>query len=369
MSNPFRFSVSLKKLFSILVLAAFCTTFAPVAAFAQGDFDFSDDSGDDFNFSDDDNSNEFDFGDDTPAPRPAEPSFVMPDGSKPINFVFFEPVDGTPQKTLDALSEALVKHLGKDDFAEYDSVVAVPILEKLKTMDDSSRFDCTSGENYATCLSDIVCELGVNDGNIVVGRIYTETDTQPKISLELIQIATNTSVEFTEFETQQRLKKQEKDLEPAVYSLFHKSLGDIKDVLGSGVVEEKAELPLGQMIGGIVVGVAALGAIGTGIYFGLSANDYQDQVAAAIAANKEATGPSDSLLTQVATHDLQTKGEDQAMLANILYASGAVLAVVSVILFLVRSESSDELFAGSQDLFFSPTFLEEGAGVSAGFTF
>ena len=93
MSNPFRKTSALKRLLSILVLVAFSFTFSPVAM-AQGDFDFSDDAGGDFDFSDD-----------TPSkPLDLEKKFVMPNNGKPVNLVFFEPVDGTPQKTLDRLT-------------------------------------------------------------------------------------------------------------------------------------------------------------------------------------------------------------------------------------------------------------------------
>ena len=83
MSNPFRKTSALKRLLSILVLVAFSFTFSPVAM-AQGDFDFSDDAGGDFDFSDD-----------TPSkPLDLEKKFVMPNNGKPVNLVFFEPVDG-----------------------------------------------------------------------------------------------------------------------------------------------------------------------------------------------------------------------------------------------------------------------------------
>ena len=61
------------------------------------------------------------------------------------------------------------------------------------------------------------------------------------------------------------------------------------------------------------------------------------------------------------------KASDYAMIANIMYASGAVLAVVSVILFLVRSDKDEDIFAN--DLYVSPAIGDNGGGVVAGFSF
>ena len=71
--------------------------------------------------------------------------------------------------------------------------------------------------------------------------------------------------------------------------------------------------------------------------------------------------------TQRATKKDYDKASDYAMIANILYASGAVLAVVSAILFLVRSDKDEDIFAN--ELYISPTVDSEGGGVVAGFTF
>lgn len=356
MSNPFRKTSALKRLLSILVLVAFSFSFSPVAM-AQGEFDFSDDSDTEASGMD------FDFSDDTPAqPLDLDKKFVMPNNGKPVNLVFFEPVDGTPQKTLDRLTEATIEQLKGEHYAQYDSVEAVPVLEKLGTMDADERLTCIDD---AACLADIGHEVGA--ANIIVGRIYTENREQPQITFDLIDVSTSTNKNSIYFDTQSRLRKQEQDISGALLRLFNIDTGSIDTLLTKREEVKSAPLPLGQLVSGIVLGVVALGAIGTGIYFGVEANNYNDKVGDAIDANKDPAKSYGSMSTQIQTKEDFDKASDYAMIANILYASGAVLAVVSAILFLVRSDKDEDIFAN--ELYVSPTISGEGGGVVAGFNF
>lgn len=351
MSNPFRKTSALKRLLSILVLVAFSFTFSPVAM-AQGDFDFSDDAGGDFDFSDD-----------TPSkPLDLEKKFVMPNNGKPVNLVFFEPVDGTPQKTLDRLTEATLEQLKGEHYAQYDSVEGIPVLEKLGQMDSDERLTCVDD---AACLANIGHDIGA--ANIIVGRIYTENREQPQITFDLIDVYTSTNKNSIYFDTQSRLRKQEQDISGALLRLFNIDTGSIDTLLTKREEVKAPPLPLGQLVSGIVLGVVALGAIGTGIYFGVEAGNYDDKVSDAIKANKDKNNAYGSMKTQRATKKDYDKASDYAMIANILYASGAVLAVVSAILFLVRSDKDEDIFAN--ELYISPTVDSEGGGVVAGFTF
>jgi len=367
MSNPFRKASVLKRLFSLLVLVTFTFSFSPVAM-AQGDFDFSD--GDDSGASSDD----FNFDDAPPAPLDLEKKFVMPNNGKPVNLVFFEPVDGTPEKTLDQLTEATVEQLKDEKYAQYDSVEGIPVKEKLATMSADDRMACTDDPS---CLANIGREIGA--ANIIVGRIYTENRDRPQITFDLIEVSTSTNKNSIFFDTQNRLRKQEQDISGALIRLFNIDTGSIDSLLTKREVDDSTPLPLGQLIGGVIVGVVALAAVGTGIYFGVESKNLDDKVKKAIDANKDvttttlntsdsATSTYASLKHQKAAKDDYDKASDYAMIANILYASGAVLAVVSVILFLVRPENDDEdIFAN--DLYISPSVGENGGGVVAGFTF
>lgn len=357
MSNPFRKTSALKRLLSILVLVAFSFSFSPVAM-AQSEFDFSDDSeasgGDDLSF---------DFSDDTPSkPLDLGKKFVMPNNGKPVNLVFFEPVDGTPQKTLDRLTEATLEQLKAESYSQYDSVEGIPVLEKLGQMDADSRITCIDD---AACLANIGHDIGA--ANIIVGRIYTEGREQPQITFDLIDVETSTNKNSIYFDTQSRLRKQEQDISGALLRLFNIDTGSIDTLLTKREVQESAPLPLGQLVSGIVLGVVALGAIGTGIYFGVESGNYDDKVKKAIDANKDPNNAFGSVATQHSAKSDYDKASDYAMIANILYASGAVLAVVSAILFLVRSDKDEDLFAN--ELYVSPTVDSNGGGVVAGFNF
>lgn len=362
MSNPFRKADALRRFFAILVIIAFSFSFCPTAM-AQGDFDFSDDSGDV-----DAGSNDFDFADDTPAPLQLEKTFVMPNNGKPVNLVLFDPIDGTPQKTLDQLTESTVELLKDEKYAMYDSVEGIPVKEKLAAMGDD-RFDCL---NDPVCITDMGREIGA--ANIIIGTISTEGQERPQITLDLYEVSSSTKKNSIFFETQNRLRKQEQDISGALIRLFNIDTGDIDSLLTKKQVEESAPLPLGQLISGIVVGVVALGAIGTGVYFGVTAKNIDSDVGDAIEFNRvkkendaDYKEVSSAGKTQVAVKDDYDKASKYAMIANIMYASGAVLAVVSVILFLVRSDKEDDIFAN--ELYVSPSVGNDGGGVVAGFSF
>ncbi|MBO4351627.1 MAG: hypothetical protein J6A01_11880 [Proteobacteria bacterium] len=371
MSNPFRKASVLKRLFSLLVLVTFSFSFSPVAM-AQGDFDFSD--GDDSGAA---SSDDFNFDDAPPAPLELEKKFVMPNNGKPVNLVIFVPVDGTPEKTLEQLTESTVEMLKDEKYSQYDSVEGIPINEKLAAMSEDDRLTCSDDPS---CLANMGREIGAS--NIIVGRIYTENRDRPQITFDLIEVSTAVNKNSIFFDTQNRLRKQEQDISGALMRLFNIDTGSIDSLITQREVEESAPLPLGQLIGGIIVGVVALGAIGTGIYFGVEAKNLDDKVKKAIDANKAVSAMTlnagaeggnsastyNALTHQKAAKDDYDKASDYAMLANILYASGAVLAVVSVILFLVRPERDDEdIFAN--DLYISPSVGDNGGGVVAGFTF
>ena len=354
MSNPFRKMSALKRLLSFVVLVAFSLSFSPVAM-AQGEFDFSDEGAD--------SETSFDFADDTPAaPLDLGKKFVMPNNGKPVNLVYFEPVDGTPQKTLDQLTEATVEQLKTDAYKDYDSVEGIPVVEKLNAMTPDERLTCVDD---AACLADIGREIGA--ANIIVGRIYTENRERPQITFDLIEVSTSTNKNSIYFDTQPRLRKQEQDISGALLRLFNIDTGSIDTLLTKREVQESAPLPLGQLVSGIVVGVIGLAAIGTGIYFGVEAKNYDDKVADAIKNNRDENAAYGQVPTQVQANKDHDKGSDYAMIANILYATGAVAAVVSVILFLVRSDADEDLFAN--ELYVSPTVGGDGGGVVAGFSF
>ncbi len=372
MSNPFHKSSRIKHLLSILVLVAFTFSFTPIAS-AQGDFDFADDSDSEEGFGGDD----FDFAEDTPAPLDLSEHFEMPNNGKPVNLVIFEPVDSTPEKTLDNLTEATVDALKDEKYAEYDSVKGVPVLQKLDTMSADDRMLCIDD---AECMANIGAEIGA--ANIIIGRIYTEGRDRPSVTLDLIDVNAKINKNSIFFDTQSRLRKQEQDIAGALIRLFNIDTGSLDSLLGERVVEETNPLPLGQMIGGIVVGVIAAAAVGTGIYFGLEAKNYEDKVKDAVKANQNVgakdlnTSTTEAVkynelvaakMTQKDAKDNYDKAKDYAMYANILYASGAVAAVVSVILFLVRSDKDEDIF--SNGLYVAPAVNTEGAGVVTGFTF
>lgn len=359
MTNPFREAGVLKRLFSLLVLVTFSVSFSPMAM-AQGDFDFSDDdaSGDDFNFSDDTPQTPLDLG----------KKFEMPNNGKPVNLVIFDKVDGTPERTLDQLTEATLEQLKNEKYAEYDSVEGIPIKEKLAKKSDDDRMMCVDD---AACIAEMGREIGA--ANVIVGRIYTEGRDRPQITFDLIEVSTASKKNSIFFETQNRLRKQEQDISGALLRLFKIDLGDID--LGSNETETAAPLPLGQMIAGIVVGVVALGAIGTGIYFGLQAKDCDDKAKKAIDANAAIDSNAQAAFNGLdKNHQKDAKkyaddASQNAMLANIMYASGAVAAVVSTILFIVRPDKDEDIFATHQDLYVSPSVSGEGGGVVAGFSF
>lgn len=358
MSNPFRKASVLKRLFSFLVLVTFTFSFSPMAM-AQGEFDFSDEGSSDETVSADD----FNFADEEPPPLELEKKFEMPNNGKPVNLVFFTPVDGTPEKTLDNLTEATIEQLKGEHYTNFDSVEAIPIKEKLAAMSEEERLTCVDDP---VCLADMGREIGA--ANIIVGRIYTENVDRPQITFDMIEVSTSTNKNSIFFDTQSRLRKQEQDISGALLRLFNIDTGSIDSLLTKREVEEAPPLPMGQMIAGIVVGVVALGAIGAGIYMGYTAGEMDDEIQKMIDENT-----SDKLYNdldgkrQTDAKEKFDKASDWAMIANILYATGAVAAVVSVILFLIRPDNSDDIFAN--ELYVSPSVGSDGGGVVAGFTF
>jgi hypothetical protein len=359
MSNPFRKASVLKRLFSFLVLVTFTFSFSPIAM-AQGEFDFSDESSEDMGSTDDFNFAE----EEAPPPLDLGKKFEMPNNGKPVNLVFFTPVDSTPEKTLDNLTEATLEQLKGEHYAEFDSVEAIPVKEKLAAMSEDERLTCLDDP---VCLADMGREIGA--ANIIVGRIYTENRDRPQITFDMIEVSTSTNKNSIFFDTQSRLRKQEQDISGALLRLFNIDTGSIDSLLTKREVEEAAPLPLGQMIAGIVVGVVALGAIGAGAYMGYTAGEMDKEIQKMIDDNKN---PENKYAGLNGQHQKDAKDKfdtasDWAMIANILYATGAVAAVVSVILFLIRPDNNDDIFAN--ELYVSPSVGSDGGGVVAGFTF
>ncbi|MFA5623495.1 MAG: hypothetical protein WC966_00345 [Bradymonadales bacterium] len=353
MSNPFGMRDGFKRALSVMALTFFCTSFVPLTV-AQ-----------DFDFSDSDASDTFNFTEDSELEAPTKPEFTMPNNGKPVSMVFFEPVGDTEQKHLDSLSDAIVDHMSKELFDDMDAVVALPIIDNLNAMDSNTRFDCVNGDT-PSCLTDMAKEY--NADYIIVGRFYNDEPSRPRITLDLIEVKTNSNKNFVQFDTQPRLRRQEKDLGSALANLFNKEMPAIDTLLGSGRVEESNPLPLGQMISGIIIGVAALGAIGVGVKFGLDAKKNDDKVKKAIKENKASGATFGSVSSQLDAKKYSDDAEKAAMIANVMYASGAVLAVVSVILFLIRPEQNEDIY-GAKDLYISPVFTEDGGGIGAGFRF
>ena len=308
-----------------------------------------------------------------PAPltTPKEPEFEMPNSGKPINLVFFEKIatENTEQRTLDMLTEALVKHM--QEFEEYDTAKAVPVIKKLDEMTTEDRENCiyTPG-----CIAGIGRELGV--ANIVIGKIQTENLPRPKISLDLIETNTATMKNFIEFETQPRLGTQERDLKPAVYSLYGKKIAEVSDLIHADAATMDNSLPLAQLISGIAVGVVGLAAVGVGIKFGLDAKNADEKVKKAINANKnvlknKSFAEYDTLAGKRQSNAKKFKDDAKrnAMIANILYATGGVAAAVSLILFLVHPDSTADTPYAQSEPYITPGITDDGAGVFAGFRF
>jgi hypothetical protein len=97
----------------------------------------------------------------------------------------------------------------------------------------------------------------------------------------------------------------------------------------------------------IAVGVAGLGAVGTGVYFGLRAQDFEEQ------ANERCP---DVLCADPEALRLNDRAQDNALRANVLYAAGGAAAAIATVMWFVGGPDGETVV--------TPTVGSDRAGVS-----
>ena len=97
----------------------------------------------------------------------------------------------------------------------------------------------------------------------------------------------------------------------------------------------------------IAIGVAGLGALGTGVYFGMRAQDLEDQ------ANERCPGV---LCADPDALRLNDRAQDNALRANVLYAAGGAAAAIATVMWFVGGPDHETVV--------TPTVGSDRAGVS-----
>ncbi len=341
--------------------------FTSGAAFAEDDFDFTDDSGDDgdgYDFTDDGGGDDgggdgYDFTDDGGGDDGGGMDIpALPTGDKPIIVSFFDPVDSTPQRVVDRLDAALVNHLS--EFEDYAAVSGLGIKAELDAMDSEARDSCV---NDPPCVAKIASEMGI--AKVIIARVRTEGLQRPLISLDNIDVTSAALENFIEFEASPRVKGQEKELRPAAYKLFNRSIPTDKaagTLSTGGVAPVDTGIGTGQLIASIGSGVLGVALVGLGVSYGMTASDLETEII---------DGRDNQTLNQVDAQSKLNEANDTAVLANVFYGLGGVAIAASVVLILIRPGdeiAKDQQYSGI-DVYLEPVVSVDGAGVVGGFRF
>jgi hypothetical protein len=352
----------------------------------------------------------FDFGDGgtttTPAATPVElppitPPPALAPGEKPTVLTIFYPVDNTSEKILEVLNDTLVEHIENLDVQEVEdgpitrpltAINGVAMMLQMESLDASTREGCI---NDPVCIARFSGDFGAH--KVVIGRIYTEGRDRPEISLQVFDMTTQAIDNVFSFESNKNLKRQQKELKPALYKLFKLRPPKVKTTqLGSTcnldtecqdpfkenlvcggeegapricVIPPKALFTTGQIIGATSAGVIGLGFIGTGVVFGLGATDLETQVKDGIKANT---------ITQVDAKDKLDSANTKATIANVFYGLGALSLVGAVVVLLLPNDEEEQSLRkddapsdeeGSTQIYFMPSFGPDGGGLMGGIRF
>jgi hypothetical protein len=349
----------------------------------------------------------FDFGDSgspaaTPAPvelPPITPPPPLAPGEKPTVLTIFYPVDNTSEKILEVLNDTIVEHIETLDVQEVEggpvtrpltAINGVAMMLQMDALDEATREGCI---NDPICISRFSGEFGAH--KVVIGRIYTEGRDRPEISLQAFDMTTQAIDNVFTFESNKNLKRQQRELKPALYKLFKLRPPKVKTTqIGSEcstdfecqdpfkenlvcnkepdspqicVIPPKALFTTGQIIGATTAGVLGLGFIGTGVVFGLGATDLETQVKDGIKTNS---------ITQVDAKDKLDSAGTKATIANVFYGLGALSLVGAVVVLLLPNDEDDPVLRrepsdsdSSTQFFFQPALGPDGGGLMGGIRF
>ena len=156
-------------------------------------------------------------------PGGGDPAPAAPVANKPVVLTLFYPVDSTSEKILEVLNDTLVEHIEGLETEGSDGQITKPLsaingvamLLQLDALDPAERDACI---NDPACIASNASAFDAN--KVVVGRVYTEGRDRPEISLQLFDVSTQAIDNVFTFESNKNLKRQQKELKPALYKLF-----------------------------------------------------------------------------------------------------------------------------------------------------
>lgn len=337
----------------------------PSDAFAQG-FEFGEDEAEDFgepmDFGDDgweddgwDDGGVVDdgWGDDTPTTPVTAPVL---DPSTVTGIIV--PGDALAPALADQLTAVLMTELGN---IEGNVVVSNQALQE--------EFEIMGAELAMECAFDPVClgrygrNLGL--GRIVVGRVGQTPNGLWGTTIDLFETATSSIVNYRYFETEARTVSVQEAMPSELRQLF--GIREQRAVVGPGRTgPSTAQVALAWTTAGL-----AVGAVATGIVFGLQARSGEGDIDDCNLIDT-ASGDPVCELTQREARPIIDDARADARLSNIMIGSGLFLGVLSVVLFTVTPGGDIDEAAGltqRREWRLAPAATRGGFGLNGSLSF
>lgn len=266
--------------------------------------------------------------------------------------------------------------------ADFDATLAdqltATLIQELGTIEGNEvvsneglrqEFEIMGGELATECAFDPVClgrygrELGL--GRVVVGRVES-TLTGWATTIDLFETETSSIINYRYFETEGRLLAVQEALPAQLPALF--GIRAERNT-GSGGPDgpSTAQVAMAWTTAGL-----AVGAIATGVVFGLSARSTESDLQDCTLVD-DFEGEPVCQRTQVESQPLISDAKSDARLSNILIGGGLFLGVLSVVLFTVTPggdiDEDAELVQRRRNWRLAPAASRDGFGLSGSWNF
>jgi hypothetical protein len=299
---------------TILLSSLLLLLIAPSAALAQGSMDFGVEEVEEEEEETDEDDGTMTFGEDELA---AEPDSM---GDDDTSFTL-------------AVVAVPTEELSRDERVELQQKMrqAVSLDPAYQAQDGSEVLIGLEDAGVASCITEPLCLSGVGQDagveRILLGRVE-RTSRGLALNVDLFDVTDKLFVKYTSKGRLGNFDAVMDAVEPAMKEIF-----DIRVERAGPNYGDETDTGTVQTVLAYSTAGLAVASLGAGIYFGMQAADGED----AILAQKDSDGRFE--ITQKQAQQQVRDVEDDALTANVLYGASAGLAVISGILFYVKSGS------------------------------
>lgn len=328
--------------------------------FDEDDFSFDEDDfvfdEDDFSFDEDD----FSFDEPEPTPPPAPTVTTPPPSAERRVTALVVPSGPLQPQAAEALTAEILEILPSLEGRSLQVRSNQGLRDEFEIMGSELAFECAFDP---VCLGRYGRELGLDE--ILVGRAHVAASGQWEVTINRVQTSNNAIISYRFFSTDSRVNAVSDALPNQIRVLYGLRPERTRDV-------EESSGRWQRTVAWSTLGASAV-ALGLGTYFGLQASSLDDD----LMSTPRLPGGDGELVYQRSQRDAQAdidKARSQAALANVMFATGAGLAAVSTVFFLVRPGSdidfdADLVQAPGGRIGVSPSAGRGGMGVSGRFRF